>query len=426
VEQAQPKKTLDAMTKTLLGVAVVLVMVVVGLGAFVVGRESGDKGGSAAKPAASAAPKASQYDYSILNDMRAILDRDYVKPDNLDDQTLYEAAINGLLNSLNDSGTYYLDPQTYKATDPPSGTFEGIGATISQQGTDIVVVAPIKDTPAEKAGIKAGDVILAVDGESTKGWNTEKTVAKIRGPKGSQVIVRLRHNETQKEEDLTITRAPIPVESVSTVAPVQGMTNSAGQAVSGLGYIRIREFTARTPLELQTAIDTVQGQGAKALVLDLRGNPGGLLNAVISVADMFLDKGTIVTQRNKDGKEQSYSAKAGVSTSIPIVILQNKFSASASEVLAAALHDNARAQIVGEVSFGKATVNIARDLKDGGVMFVSIAQWLTPNGGLIDKAGIRPDVEIIPTDTDIDQRKDPQLAKAVDILQGQLRASATP
>jgi carboxyl-terminal processing protease len=170
----------------------------------------------------------------------------------------------------------------------------------------------------------------------------------------------------------------------------------------------------------------VQGAGAKAIVLDLRGNPGGLLNSVISVADMFLDKGTIVTQRNKDGKEQNYTARAGVTTNIPIVILQNKFSASASEVLAAALHDNSRATIVGDVSFGKATVNIARELKDGGVMFVSIAQWLTPNVGLIDKAGIQPDVTVIPSDDDIDQRKDPQLAKAVDILQGQIQANAGP
>jgi carboxyl-terminal processing protease len=424
VQEARPKQNLDGLTKALLGVAGVLLLVVVALLFFVIGRDTAGNGSSGVKAASSSPPANSQYDYSILNDIVSILDRDYVKPDNLDPQTLYEAAINGLLNSLNDSGTYYLDPQTYKATDPPSGTFEGIGATISQQGNDIVVVAPIKNTPAEAAGIKAGDVILAVDGESTKGWNTEKTVAKIRGPKGTQVTIRVRHADTQQEEELTITRAPIQVESVSTEAPPQGMTNSAGQAVNGVGYIRIREFTARTPQELQDAINQVQSNGAKAIVLDLRGNPGGLLNAVISVADMFLDKGTIVTQRNKDGREQSYTAKPGVATNLPVVILQNKFSASAAEVLAAALHDNGRATIVGDVSFGKATVNIARELKDGGVMFVSIAQWLTPNGSLIDKAGIQPDVSVIPSDSDIDQRKDPQLTKAVDILQGQIQATA--
>jgi len=424
VEQAQTKRNADSLTKILVGVAGTLFVVVIALLFFVVGRETAPDSGSS--KTATSAPTSSQFDYGVLNDIRSILGRDYVKPDNLDDQTLYEAAINGLLNSLNDSGTYYVDPDTYKVNVLPSGTFEGIGATISQQGNEIVVVAPIPNTPAEAAGIKSGDVILAVDGESTEGWTTEKTVLKIRGPKGTQVIVRIKHDETGLEEDLHITRAPINIESVSTLAPAQGFKNSAGQDVSGIGYIRIREFTARTPGELEDAIKQQQANGVKAIVLDVRGNPGGLLNAVVSVADMFLDKGTILTQRNKDGREQNFTARTGVSTSIPIVLLQNKFSASAAEVLAGALQDNGRATVVGEVSFGKATVNIARELKDGGAIFVSIAQWLTPNGALIDKIGVRPDVEVVPTDEDIDLRRDPQFTRAIDILQGQIRASASP
>jgi carboxyl-terminal processing protease len=141
---------------------------------------------------------------------------------------------------------------------------------------------------------------------------------------------------------------------------------------------------------------------------------------------MFLDRGIILTQRGKDGREQSFNARSGTSTNVPIVILQNKFSASAAEVLAGALQDNGRATIVGETSFGKATVNLARELKDGGALFVSIAQWLTPKGALIDKVGIRPDVEVIPSDQDIDLRFDPQFARAIDILQGQIRASTSP
>jgi carboxyl-terminal processing protease len=413
------------LTKVLVGVAGALFIIVIALLFFVIGRETAPDNGSA-RNVASSGPSSSQFDYGVLNDIRSILGRDYVKPDNLDDQTLYEAAINGLLNSLNDSGTYYIDPDTYKVNVLPSGTFEGIGATISQQGNEIVVVAPIKNTPAEAAGIKSGDVILAVDGESTAGWTTEKTVLKIRGPKGTQVKVKIRHFDTDKEEELTLTRAPINVESVSTVAPPQGFKNSAGQEVSGIGYIRIREFTARTPGELEEAIKETQAAGARAIVLDVRGNPGGLLNAVVTVADMFLDRGTILVQRSKDGREQNFTARNGVSSNVPIVILQNKFSASAAEVLAAALQDNGRATIVGEKSFGKATVNIARELKDGGAVFISIAQWLTPNGALIDKVGVRPDVEIVPTDEDIDLRRDPQFARAIDILQGQIRAAAAP
>lgn len=422
MQEAPTKRNADSLTKVLLGVAGSLLIVVIALMFFVLGRETAPDDGGDGRTS-TAAPANSEFDYAILNDIAAILNRDYVKPDNLDAQTLYEAAINGLLNSLNDSGTYYLDPETNQVSNLPSGTFEGIGATISQQGNEIVVVAPIKGTPAEAAGIKAGDVILAVEGESTQGWTTDKTVLRIRGPKGTPIRITIRHVDTGKEEELTITRAPINVESVNTTPPAQGFTNSAGQEVGGIGYIRIREFTARTPGELDIAIKDELARGSRALVLDVRGNPGGLLNAVVSVSDMFLDRGTILLQRNKDGREQSYTARTGVSTSVPIVILQNKFSASAAEVLAGALQENGRATVVGETSFGKATVNISRELNNGGAVFVSIAQWLTPNGALIDKVGIRPDVEVIPTDEDIDLRRDPQMSKAVDILQGQIRAT---
>jgi len=412
----------DKLTRILAIVAGFLLVALIAIGAFYVGREKAPAKSTTAKPATATNAK---FDYSILNQIHDILGKEYVKPDNLDDQTLYEAAINGLLNSLSDSGTYYVDSDTYKVNVNPSGTFDGIGATVSQQGQDIVIVAPIKNTPAEAAGIQPGDVVLAVDGESTKGWTTEKAVLKIRGPRGTKVTLSIKHSDGSMQ-DYALTRAPVNIESVSTRAPADGMQDSAGKVVSGIGYIRISEFTARTPGEMDEAIKSVTGNGAKAIVLDLRGNPGGLLNATVSIADMFLDKGTILTQRDRNGREQIFSAKSGTTTTVPIVIILNRFSASASEVLSAALHDNGRATIVGEKSFGKATVNIARELPDGGAIFVSIAQWLTPNGTLIDKAGISPDIEVIPTDNDIDQRKDPQLYKAVDVLEGQIRASAAP
>jgi carboxyl-terminal processing protease len=420
--EAKPSPGADKLTRILAAVAGVLCLALIALGAFYFGRESAPAKTSSAKAPASSSGK---FDYGVLNQIHDILNKEYVKPDNLDDQTLYEAAINGLLNSLSDSGTYYVDADTYKVNVNPSGTFDGIGATVSQQGQDIVIVAPIKNTPAEAAGIQAGDVVLAVDGESTKGWTTEKAVLKIRGPRGTKVTVSIRHTDGATQ-DYTLTRAPVNIESVSTKAPADGMQDSAGKVVSGVGYIKISEFTARTPGEMDEAIKTVASSGAKAIVLDLRGNPGGLLNATVSIADMFLDKGTILTQRDRNGREQIFSAKSGTTTTLPVVIILNRFSASASEVLSAALHDNGRATIVGEKSFGKATVNIARELPDGGAVFVSIAQWLTPNGTLIDKAGINPDIEVVATDTDIDQRKDPQLYKAVDILEGQIRASAAP
>jgi carboxyl-terminal processing protease len=417
----EPKPTSDKLTRALTVVAGLLVLALLAIGAFYWGRETAPVKASSQTVVGAGA---SRYNYSILTQIRDILAKEYVKPDNLDDQTLYEAAINGLLNSLSDSGTYYVDSDTYKVNVNPSGTFDGIGATVSQQGSDIVIVAPIKNTPAEAAGIKSGDIVTAVEGESTSGWTTEKAVLKIRGPRGTKVTISIRHSDGTNQ-DYTLTRAPVNIESVSTKAP-STMQDSSGRTAAGIGYIKISEFTARTPGEMDEAIKEVTNGGAKGIVLDLRGNPGGLLNSTVSIADMFLDKGTILTQRDRNGREQVFSAKGGVTTSLPVAIILNRFSASASEVLSAALHDNGRATIVGEKSFGKATVNIARELPDGGAVFVSIAQWLTPNGTLIDKAGISPDIEVIPSDSDIDQRKDPQLYKAVDVLEGQIRASVAP
>jgi carboxyl-terminal processing protease len=421
---APQKQGSDKLTRVLVGVAGALLLAVLALLFFFVGRETAPEKATKAGTATEASGGVtSNFDYSILNDIRDILTNNYVKPDNLDDQALYENAINGLLNTLSDAGTFYVDPETFKVSVLPSGTFDGIGATVAQQNNEIVIVAPIKGTPAEAAGIKSGDVVLAVDGESTKGWSTEKTVLRIRGPRGTKVTVTIRHSDG-KTEDYVLTRSQVNVESVTTVPPAGGgaLRDANGQEVPSIGYIKIREFTARTPGEMDVAVTEVTNAGAKALIIDVRGNPGGVLNATVSVADMFLDSGTILTQRDRDGRERVFTARSGqsVNKGVPIVIIQNRFSASASEVLAAALHDNGRATIVGEKSFGKGTVNISKELKDGGALFVSIAEWLTPTGTVISKIGIRPDVEVIPTDAEIDQRLDPQLLKAIDVLRSQL------
>jgi carboxyl-terminal processing protease len=416
VEEASARPGKDRLTKALIGLAAVLAVTVIGLAAFIAGRETG----SDSTPAASSA--SDDFDFSILNRIQEILGRDYVKPDNLDSQTLYEAAITGMLNVLNDSGTFYVDPTSFELDTALTGSFDGIGATISQQGEDIVIVAPIKDTPAEKAGIKSGDVILAVDGESTRGWNVEKTVLRIRGPRGTEVTVTIKTDDGQTQ-DFKLTRARVQVESVSTVAPGGSLRDSSGAQASGLGYIQIQEFTPRTAQELEAAVRKLTGEGARGLIIDVRRNLGGNLASTISSADLFLDSGTILIQRDGDGKETSYVAKQGqVAPGVPIVVLQDRFSASASEVLAAALQENARATVIGEKSFGKGTVNTPRELPDGGALFVTIAQWLTPTGALIDKVGVRPDIEVLLSDEDIDLRRDTQIFRAIEVLRGQVRA----
>ena len=420
MEETEKRRDKRSLTKALIGVAILLVIAVPVI-TFFAGRESagGDDGGSARSSNAE-----TEYDFEVLNEMLEILKEDYAKQDNLDDQTLYEAAIQGMLEVLNDSGTYYVDPTTYRVETSPTlqGGFDGIGATISEEGGEIIIVRPIKDTPAEKAGIQAGDAILSVDGESTEGWTVEKTVLRIRGPKGSTVTLLIRHADGN-EQEYALTRDRVVVESVSTVAPGGALRDANNNIVDGIGYIYISEFTPRTAQEFEVALREVTSQGVQGLILDVRNNLGGSLNATISSTDLLLDAGTILIQRDAAGKETSYVAKQGqLANGLPIVVLQNRFSASASEIVAAALQENNRATVIGEKSFGKGTVNTPKELSDGGVVFVTIAQWLTPNGALIDKVGVRPDIEILPTDEDIDARRDVQLFRAIEVLRGQVRA----
>jgi carboxyl-terminal processing protease len=359
-----------------------------------------------------------ELDFGQLNEILDLLDEKYVDPDRVDRQVLYENAINGMLETLTDSGTFYVDPVTVATSTGVSGSFEGIGATVSSENGEIVIVAPIENTPAERAGIQPGDVVLEVDGESTEGWTTEVAVLRIRGPKGSTVTLLIRHADGE-EETFEIERDDIEVQSVTTQPPGGSLKDGAGNDITDVGYIYIREFSQPTKQQFEEAIDEVVESGARGLILDMRNNPGGLLSTTVEIADEFLDEGTILSERERGGREQTFTAKRGGSAlEIPVVILLNRFSASGSEVLAAALHDNDRATIVGEKSFGKGTVNTSTDLDDGGQLYVSIARWLTPDGTLIDGVGIRPDVPVTLSDEDIDLRRDVQIFKAIDILRG--------
>ena len=362
---------------------------------------------------------AQSIDFDTLNDIVKLLQQKYVDPDLIDQQTLYQSAITGMLQTLPDSGTFYVDPNTVKTSVGPSGKFDGIGATVAEQNGQIVIVAPIENTPAERAGIRAGDVILEVDGESTDGWTQEKAVLKIRGQRGTKVTLKIRHSDGQ-EETFEIERDEIKVQSVTTLPPGGSLKDGDGSQIDDVGYIHIREFTEQTADETRKALQDVVNSGKRSVIIDLRNNPGGLLNATVDVASEFVDGGTVLlTEHERDGKETRFTAhNGGVATELTVVIIQNRFSASGSEVLAAALHDNGRATLVGEKSFGKGTVNISNNLKDGGELYVSIAKWLTPNGTQIDGVGIRPDIQVTLSADDIDARRDVQLFKAIDVLRG--------
>jgi len=399
----------------LLGVAVVALAFSVG---FVMNEADGG-GTQNGGPAAGAASSSGEIDFDALGQILDILGEEYVEPDRLDNRALYEAAVNGLLQSLSDTGTFYVDPDTYRINVLPSGSFEGIGATVSQRGDEIIIVAPIKGTPAEAAGLRSEDVILAVDGEPTQGWTVDQAVLKIRGPSGTPVTLTLRHTD-ETVEDITIVRDEIRVESVSTLPPGGSLKDETGNSVTDIAYVRILEFTSRTQEELSPVLLDVEEGDYEGLVLDLRGNPGGLLDTTVGVADMFLDEGTILVEVSRSGDERSFNARrGGEAVDVPLVVLVDEFSASGAEVLSAAIQQNDRGVLLGQQTFGKGTVNIARPLSDGGALFVTIARWLTPERIQIDGVGIHPDIEVALSDEDIDLRRDTQLLRAVDYLRSQ-------
>jgi len=299
----------------------------------------------------------------------------------------YEA-IRGMLASLDDPYTRFLDPKEFKQMQiDTSGELTGVGIqiTLDKDTKEIVVVSPIEGTPASKAGVQPKDVIVSIDGESTKGMTTEDAVKLIRGQEGSEVTLGLR----RKGEVVTVPlkRARIEINAVES----RLNTGSDGTKV---GYIRLKQFNAKASREMRAAIRELEKQGAQGFVLDLRSNPGGLLEASVDIARQWLDEGTIVSTKTRDGIQDVRRATGSAVTDRPVVVLVNEGSASASEILSGALQDNNRAVLVGQKTFGKGLVQSVRGLSDGSGLTVTIAKYLTPKGTDIHKNGIRPDVPV--------------------------------
>jgi carboxyl-terminal processing protease len=359
--------------------------------------------------------------FTILDEIEGILEEDFVVPDAVDPNNLEQGAINGLIESLGDPHTVYISPEDFATgIDIISGAFEGIGAQVDQDPVtgEIVIVAPFRDSPAEQAGILPGDVLVSVNGESAEGWSVADAVKKIRGPQGSEVVLVVRHSDGT-EEEVGIERATIEIPTVF----AEDVTKQDGTAVDNLAYLEIQQFTEQTADDLEQELNRIVDAGYEGLILDLRRNPGGGLDATVEVADMFLDEGTIITQVDREGRETVYEANPGNEVGdLPIVMLVGPGSASGSEVLAGALRDHGRATLIGEQTFGKGSVNHIRQLSNGGALYVTIARWRTPNGELIEGVGLEPDVPVALTQQDAEAGLDPPLYAAIDFLESGAQA----
>ena len=357
-------------------------------------------------------------DFALLHEIAKVLGQDFVQANQAGATVLRDGAIRGIFEALKDPHSFYADPDEHALQKRDfEGTFEGIGATVQKLDDFLVIVQPMPDSPAEKAGLKPGDVILSVDGESAKGWTVEKGVPRIRGVAGSTVRLAVRHSDG-KEETLSIRRASIKQASVGTRPPGANgkLIDSSGTEATDYAYIQIRSFTRSTPDEVRKAIEAAHRANARGIILDVRGNPGGYLTETVEIADMFLDKGEIYSQVDRAGNRETATADRAVLTSLPVAVLQDQFSASGAELLAAALKENGRATIVGTRSFGKGTVNHLRELSNGGAVYVSIARWLTPARNQIEGQGVRPNIEVQATQDDIQAHRDIWVHRAIDAL----------
>jgi len=320
-------------------------------------------------------------------------------------------AIDTMVTSLNDVYTKFLNPKQFKEeTDSIQGSLKGIGVQIGVRDGKLLIIAPIEDTPGEKAGLMAEDEILEIDGKSAKGLMVDQAAEKIRGEEGTEVTLLIKRKD-EPPKTYTIKRATIEIKSVSTKRPEYAKIDDS------IGYIRLSSFISKNATqEFENAL--MENKNKKGLIIDLRSNPGGLLTNAIFIADMLLNGQVIVATVDRDGyKETQRSMKRSI-TNQPVVVLIDGGSASASEILAGALKDNQRATIVGKKSFGKGLVQEINRMPDGSAMHITIQKYLTPNGTDINKKGIEPDIAVELSADDIKNKKDIQLQKANEVLLG--------
>lgn len=345
-------------------------------------------------------------DFSSLNELYALMKNNF--DGKIDSQAALEGAREGLVAAGGDPYTVYLDAKAAKSlSDGLTGSLSGIGAEIGIKNSYVTVIAPVDGTPAQKAGLQPGDIIVKINKEDTTGMSVDTAVSKIRGKKDTQVTLTLVRGTTNPAFDVVITRADIVVPSVK-------WSIKEGN----IGYIQLTRFGPDTAQLTDKAATDLKSQGATKIILDLRNNGGGYLDAGVAVASEFLPEGKLVVEERTDGKSRDKlnSTGGGKLVGLPLEILVNSGSASASEIVAGALHDNGIAKLIGEKTFGKGSVQEIKQLPGGAEFKVTIAHWFTPKGININKEGIKPDTEVKFTTDDYNASRDPQLDTAISAL----------
>ena len=344
----------------------------------------------------------------LIKQARAILETYHVDSEERGEEEDYEnelvqGAIRGMVSAWGDPYSRYADPEQMKEEEiDMEGEYGGLGIYIGRRDGRTIVISPIEDTPADRVGLKPGDEIVKIGEEVILGWDQNDVVKELRGAPGTDVTISVRREGETDLLDFTIVREKIQIHTVKREI-----------LSDDVGYIRLTQFNLKTAGELEKALDQLIAENVKGLILDLRNNPGGLLNSAVDVSSMFLDGGLVVGMKGRvDRANETYEAQPGVRTDLPIVVLINEGSASASEIVAGALHDRERALIMGSKSFGKGSVQTLFNLPDGSGLFVTIARYHTPDGTMIDHVGLEPDIAV-EGEFNRDHEKDEQLQAAV-------------
>ncbi len=335
----------------------------------------------------------------------------------VNDLSLMQGAIRGMLAALGDQHTSYMDPEEYEdANAGLEGSYEGIGAYVDTSGEFLTVISPIKGSPAEAAGVRSGDKIIAIDGEDMVGVAPELARRKVLGPAGTQVTLTMVREGIEEPFDIVITRAQIVVASVEH----EMLDNN-------VGYIKLNTFGDTTSQEMRDALKEIMSNKPRGIILDMRNNGGGYLQTAVDIASQFIPEGVVLIERYGDGTRDTYEANSGgLATEIPLVVLVNEGTASASEIVAGAIQDYERGKLVGTTTFGKGSVQIWSPLSDNqGAVRVTIAKWLTPKERTIHEVGLAPDVEVELTEEDFKADLDPQLDKAIEVLEQLISGGAT-